>query len=379
MTIQKPLHELKVIIAHDWINGMRGGERVLSAILEIFPQAKIYTLLYIPNKSNKLIDSFPIKAHWANKFPLFRKYYRHFLPIFPLFMETFYVEEECDLLISSTHCLIKGIKTKNRPLHLSYYHSPMRYIYDQFDSYFVSIPQKIVGWIFRNFLQTYDRITNNSIDLFIANSEFVKKRIEKYYEQKSCVLHPFVDLEDFPKTPLYPKATGIDEYFIVVCALAPNKRVDLAIDAFSSPLLSHKKLKIIGDGQLEKKLKSNLAKNNITNIEFLGSLPRVELIKSLSQASALIFPGVEDFGITPLESLACFTPVIAFHAGGVLETLNEKVAEFFYEPSVDSLVQAILKFDPNKFKPKDLQERANQFSKQIFQSKLISLIQNTKR
>lgn len=370
--------KLKVIIGHDWINGMRGGERVLQAILELFPKAIIYTLFYEKNSSSKIIENHKIETHWINSIPFIRKNYRYFLPLFPFFMETWKIKEPCDLLITTSHCLIKGLHGNNTAPHVSYIHSPMRYIYDQFDSYFRVgkpwyHPQNIVATLLRPILQTYDRITNNKVDVFIANSSFVQKRILNYYNLESQVIHPFVDLEDFPLVP-----QSKEDYFIIISAMAPNKRIDLAINAFLQLKPKGLKLKIIGDGQLLDHFLPILEKKQAHNIEFLGSLPRKELIQYLAKAQALIFPGTEDFGITPLEALASFTPVIAYHAAGVLETLNSKVAVFFYQDTVESLVQAIIDFPQYSFIPQTLKQRAMDFSKQNFQKKIMEVIQQLK-
>lgn len=378
MSIRKrPWKDVNVVIAHDWINGMRGGERVLAALLELFPQAPIYTLFYTPEQVPEIFRKRTIIPHWSNSCSLIQKNYRYFLPFFPLFMETFSIKHPCDILISSNHCLIKGIKVPGDPFHVSYIHSPMRYIYDQFDSYFQSW-QRPLAYGIRDFLQTYDRISNNAIDLFLANSSFVQERIKNYYQKDSLVLYPFVDLEDFPQNPR-EKAQGLDAYYIMVSAMAPNKRLDLAIEAFSSPALSGKKLKIIGDGQLWHSLEALLRKKNAHNIEFLGPLPRKELIDYLARAQALIFPGVEDFGITPLESLASFTPVIAYYAAGVKETLNPRVAKFFHHPSGNALAQAVLEWEEEnssqRFNPWELKNQAMGFSKEKFQTSFLEILQ----
>lgn len=368
-------NKMKVVVFHDWVNGMRGGERVLEAILEMFPDATLYTLFYEKNSSSKIIEQRKIITHWANNIPFIRNNYRMFLPLFPFFMETFYLKDPADLVISTSHCVIKGFQNKASAYHISYIHSPMRYIYDQFDSYFVINrpwynPQRIVATLIRRFLQSWDRMSNNNVDYLISNSKFVQERIHYFYNLPSTIIHPFVDLEDFAYIDENnPNPIEKKNYFIMVTALAPNKRVDLAIEAFQA-LGPKYELIIIGVGQLEKELKDQ----NIPNITFLGSISRKVLIDYLSKAKALIFPGVEDFGITPLESLAALTPVIAFAKGGVLETLNNTVADFFYEENAQSLKIAIENFNDKRFNPKDLKDTAKKFSRDIFKEKFKQLI-----
>jgi glycosyltransferase involved in cell wall biosynthesis len=197
--------------------------------------------------------------------------------------------------------------------------------------------------------------------VMIANSAFVKSRIEKYYHQDSKVIHPFVDLKDF--RPLQNNNIQKEDFYLMVTAFAPNKRVDLAIEAFNK---MKKKLIIIGSGQQVDYLKSIAG----PTIKFLGNVSREKVIDSFFKARALIFPGVEDFGITPLESLASGTPVIAYKIGGVLETLNENVAHFFNEVSCDHLIEAVMEFEKKEFDPKVLFQRAEEFSKEKFKEEI---------
>ncbi len=347
--------------------GFRGGERVLEAIVELFPNAPIYTLIYKPGTTSNIIDSREIVTSKLNKFPNVYENYRKFLPLMPHFAETLKITHEADLVISSSHCVIKGVPKPKGSLHISYVHSPMRYIYDQFDAYFgesAPLYQRGLMKVIRPYLQKWDKDSNKNVDYFIANAEFVKKRIVDYYQRDAVVINPFVNIDEFNSFKL--DSTKKD-YFVVLSAFAPNKRVDLAIKAFNKLGL---KLKIIGSGQQEKQLREM----SNANIEFLGNLPRAEVIQILSGAQALIFPGVEDFGITPLEAMIVGTPVIAYAAGGVLETLNNKVADFFHELSEEALVAAIEKFQANRFKREDLVSRAHDFSKTQFQKKLMTFI-----
>jgi glycosyltransferase involved in cell wall biosynthesis len=355
---------VKVVLLHDWLTGHRGGERVLDAFCEMFPEAPIYTLIHIPGSTTPLIENRKIVTSWINNFPDINEGYRKYLPLFPLAADTLKITEQADLVISSSHCVIKGVKKPFGAKHLSYVHSPMRYIYDQFDNYFgKEAPwwQTLGAKAFRPYLQTWDKISNDNVDLMIANSSFVQNRIHKIYEKDSTVVHPFVDLKDFASVQKNPPAK--EDFYLMVTAFAPNKKVGLAIEAFNR--LGYN-LKIVGSGQQAVYLKGQ-ARNNV---RFLGNLPREKVIDLMAQAKGFIFPGVEDFGITPLESLAAGTPLIALKEGGVLETLNDDVCEFFTETTVGALIDAINRFESRSFDKSTMQKRAGQFSREIFISKM---------
>ncbi|MFZ9001008.1 MAG: glycosyltransferase [Bacteriovoracaceae bacterium] len=351
---------MKVVLLHDWLVGYRGGERVLEALCELYPDAPIYTLIHEKNSTSALIESKNIIPSFLNKVPGIFKHYRKFLPLFPKAAESLQIEQ-ADLVISSSHCVIKGVKKPSKAKHISYIHSPMRYIYDQFDVYFgqnAPFYQRMGAKVFRDYLTNWDLDSNENIDLLVANSRFVQQRIKTYYHKDSTVIHPFVDLKDFNQLE-----NKKEDYFVMVTAFAPNKRVDLAIKAFNNTGLN---LRIIGSGQQEEELKAMSS----DNIHFLGNVSRQEVIQNLSGARALIFPGVEDFGITPLEALASGTPVIAYGKGGVLETLNDDVAVFFNEATPESLMDAIKSFEAKNWDQQKLIQRANQFSKESFQKNI---------
>lgn len=359
---------MKVVLLHDWLTGFRGGERVLEVFCEMFPEAPLYTLLYDHGSTSKIIENRVIKTSFLNKIPHISKHYRKFLPLFPLAADLLKVTEQADLVLSSSHCVIKGVQIPSNAKHLCYIHSPMRYVYDQFENYFgphAPLAQRMGAHFFRNYLQTWDKISNNNVDHFVANSHFVKQRINDYYHTDASVVHPFVDLADFDFLRTNPPAK--EDYYLMVTAFAPNKRVDLAIEVFNR---CQKKLKIIGSGQQLAYLKS-IANNNI---EFLGNCDRESVIDTMAKAKGFIFPGVEDFGITPLEAMCAGTPVIAFKAGGVLETLNDDIAQFFVEPTTDSLLEAINVFEKRTIPKSALIKRAEEFSKESFKRKILNEI-----
>lgn len=362
---------MRTVLLHDWLTGFRGGERVLEALCELFPDAPIYTLIHQPGSTSTTIERRPIHTSFLNHIPGIYSQYRKFLPIFPRAAESLTIPDDVDLVVSSSHCVIKGVRKPPKAMHVSYLHSPMRYLYDQYDTYFgPDSPwlQRTLMPIFRPHLTEWDLLSNANVDHMIANSSFVRERIQKYYKRDSTVIHPFVDLPDFRALQRRPPAK--EDFFLMVTAFAPNKRTDLAIEAFRG---TGRKLKIIGSGQQEAQLRELAGSHS--EIEFLGNLNRAEVVDHYARARALIFPGVEDFGITPLESLAAGTPVIAFRAGGVLETLNDSTAVFFDEPTAESLRQALTTFEKTEFPAARLHARAEEFSRETFKEQFMTFVQ----
>lgn len=360
----------RVVILHDWLTGFRGGERVLEAICELFPEAPIYTLLHVKGSTSPLIESREIVTSFLNRVPGARDNYRKFLPLMPLAAERLRITHPADIVISSSHCVIKGVPKPQGSKHLSYVHSPMRYIYDQFENYFghTRLPVRLAANLCRPYLQFWDRESNRNVDQMIGNSDFVARRIEAFYHRDAKVIHPFVDLSDFRRVQSDPPPK--ENFFLMVTAFAPNKKVDLALQAFRQ--LKGLQLKIVGSGSREETLRLKALGGE--NVQFLGNVSRDRIVDLMARALGFVFPGVEDFGITPLESLAAGTPVIAYRAGGVLETLTPKTAVFFNEADVSSLVRALESYQPGGFDRADLLGRAEQFSKQHFQAQFLAAV-----
>ncbi len=354
-----------MVLLHDWLTGLRGGERVLEAFCEMFPQAPLYTLLHKKGTLPPSIEERKIVTSFLGRLPGTHRHYRKMLPLFPAAVQSMKIAEKADLVLSSSHCVIKGLTRPKGAKHLCYLHSPMRYIYDQFSCYFgphAPLYQRLGMKIFRKFLTRWDMGSNQNVDVMVANSGFVRQRVQKYYGRDCHVVHPFVELEDFREGNQAPPDK--QDFYLMLGAFAPNKRVDLAIETFNR--LPFKKLKIIGSGPGENALKVK-AKNNI---QFLGTLPRREVIDHLFKAKAFLLPGVEDFGITPLEALAAGTPVIARAEGGVLESMNHQTAVFFHKASADDLTKAIESFEKKSFQRDVLYNRAKEFSKERFKKQM---------
>lgn len=346
----------KIALVHDWLTGMRGGEKVLEIFCDFFPNAPIYTLIHLKGRISPKIESHKIIPSFIQKLPFAEKKYRYYLPLMPRAIETFDLSSY-DLVISTSHCVAKGVKVKKDALHICYCHTPMRYIWDQYDHYFghkeAHFILRSLMKILRPSLQKWDQESSKKVNFFLANSNYVKDRIKKYYFQDSQVIYPPVDTQFFIPEFNDQKSPS---FYLIVSALAPYKKIDLAIEAFN---ICKAPLKIIGTGQWEKKLKKMADKN----IEFLEWKSNAELKWYYQHSKALIFPGTEDFGIVPLEAMACGTPVIAYAQGGALESILEnKTGLFFREAEPNSLLNALERFNLLHWDKKFLREHALKFS-----------------
>ena len=366
MSIAPQQWGIKVALVHDWLNGMRGGEKCLEVLCEMFPNADLYTLIYEKGKLSKIIESKNITTSFIQQMPFGLKKYRYYLPLFPFAIEQFNLNGY-DLILSSSHCVAKGVKNNDSSYHLSYVHTPMRYVWDQFDTYFrhsrASIMVKIGAEVTRSYLQKWDKQTSKRVDTFVCNSQNVRRKISDYYNRESHVVHPPVDLSFFR-----PGAAK-ESFYLMVGAFAPNKRVDLAVKAFNHLKLP---LKIAGTGQDEAYCRS-IAEENI---EFHGTLSNKKLLELYQQARALVFPGEDDFGITPLEAQACRTPVIAFASGGALETVTEETGVFFEEQKVESLITAIKEMERSwkSFAPEAFKQQMSRFGRGHYKEQIAHAI-----
>ena len=345
---------MKVALVHDWLTGMRGGERVLEAFCELFPNAEIFTLFHFKGTVSPLIESHKINTSFLQGFA-HRKWYRYLLPFMPSAIESLNVKG-FDLVISLSHCVAKGVIPEQNACHVCYCLTPMRYIWDRQEDYFSKKASGFPFSLINSKLRKWDRLSSSRVQHFIAISQFVQKRIERYYNRKAEVIYPFI------KTCLFHKKERISDYYLVVSAFAPYKRIDLAIQACN---YLRWPLKIIGDGQEETRLRKLAGKT----VEFLGWQPDEIVRQYLSGCKALLFCGIEDFGLLPLEAMASGRPVIAFDAGGALETVVAgETGEFFQQQTADSLIKALLRFETEapKFDSSVIQHYVTKFDKSIF-------------
>jgi glycosyltransferase involved in cell wall biosynthesis len=354
---------VRVALVHDWLVTWRGGEKVLAALGELFPEAPIYTLFHEPGAMPAAIERHPIVSSFLDRLPFARQRHRQFLPLMPAAIRALDLGP-VDLVISSSHCVAKGVRIPPGARHLSYVHAPLRYMWDRFDDYFgpgrASKPVRLAASAVRPAFQAWDVATAASVDRFVANSAHVASQIAERYQRFATVLHPPVELDRFVDGAL--DGLGQGGYFLCLGALAPYKRIDLAIEAFARLGLP---LWIGGSGQSEAWL-SGLP----PNVKVLGQVPDAELPALYRGARALVFPGLEDFGITPLEAQACGRPVIAFGAGGALETVTSRTGVFFAEQTVEALVQAVRAFDAfeRTFSPAAARAQASRFTRAAFQA-----------
>ena len=339
----------RVAVIHDWLTGMRGGEAVLEGILDLVPGAELFTLFHFKGTVSEKIEARTIHTSSLQKYAT-KDNYRKLLPLFPRAVKEWDLEK-FDLVISSSHAAAKGVDAKGRP-HLCYCHTPMRYIWDRFDDYFPRGAQRMAMKLIAPRLRRWDVATAQNVTQFVANSNFVKDRIQRYYDRDAHIVHPFVD-DEFLSAPL---ANERDDYHIVVSALVPYKKIELAV-------ATGKKLLIIGDGPL----RAELERRAHPNVELAGYVSRSRIIERLSRARSLILPGIEDFGITPLEAMAVGTPVVALRGGGVLDTVVEgESGIFFSEPAVESLIDAMEKAESRTWDRAAIRAHAAKFSRARF-------------
>lgn len=364
------LHLMNVAIVHDWLTGMRGGEKCLEVLCELFPDAPIYTLLHNKGAMSPLIESKKIVTSFIDSLPKKTEKYRSYLPLFPVAMEQFDFSE-FDLVISTSHAVAKNAKVRKDALHICYCHTPMRYVWEMYDQYFgratAGIAPRTAMKLLRPFLQSWDVKTANRVHYYIANSENVRKRIQRYYNRDAAVIFPPVDTDQFTVS------TADDGYFLMVTALVPYKRVDLAIDVFNR---TGKTLYIVGKGTETAKLQS-MAKSNI---EFLGWRSDDDLARLYAGCKGLIFPGEEDFGIVPLEAMATGKPVVAFGKGGALETvIDGKTGIFFFEQTAESLYAALQNLNDIPVNPAEIRAHAMKFSRPVYKQAMKDFINDKVR
>ncbi len=359
----------KVAVIHDWLNGMRGGEKVLEAILDLFPNADIFTLFLDADRISDKIKSHPIVTSSLNKRNWIKKRYRSFLPMLPAAVESFDLKGY-DLVISSSHCVAKGIIPEPDTLHVSYIHSPMRYIWDQYDAYFghlKGLKRSIVSTMTSR-LRVWDVTSAARVDRFIANSTFVRSRIQKFYRRDAAVLNPPIDTDFYAPAPKSDPPSSRD-FFLTVSALVPYKRIDLLIEGFNR---TGDKLVIIGKGPEEKRLKG-LAKSNI---HFKKDLAASELRDLYRNAKAFVYAGIEDFGMAFVEAMACGTPVVAFRRGGILDIVtDDHFGVLFGDQSVEALIQSLEVFKGKDYEPDLLRKRSLDFSEPVFKDRFHRLLE----
>ncbi len=354
----------RIALVHDWLVGMRGGEKVFEVLCELFPDADVFTIAYEPSRVSETIRRMRVHAPTLTaKCKFLRRHYRWLLPIMPSLIEEFDLKDY-DLIISTSHCVAKGVKVPEKVPHLCYCFTPMRYIWDKYNDYFGS-HKRLAAWVMPFFVESlreWDVKTSASVRQFITSSEYVRDRIRRYYMREAIILPPPVDCARFA---LPRKA---EDYYLLVGALEPYKRVDVAVRAFNELGLP---LKIVGTGSEAR----SLAKLAGPNVEFVGWVDDDKLPEYYAGARAFVFPSDEDFGIVPLEAAAAGCPVIAYRHGGALETVKEgKTGVFFDEQTPESLAAAVRTFEPEKFDESVMRNHAALYNYSVFRKKISDLI-----
>lgn len=356
---------MKTALSHDWLNGMRGGEKCLEAIGELYPDAVIHTLFHQKGKLSPGIARHEIRTSPVQGFPGVFGRYRYYLPFFPAAVETFDLRGY-DLVVSTSHCVAKGIRRVKPGVHVCYCFTPMRYAWGFFDEYFgkKSGAARAVIRFFMARLRDWDRRTSDRVDRFIAISQHVRERILRHYGRDAEVIYPPADTIFYTPSPETPR----EDFYLVVSALVPYKRVDLAVRALGK---LGRRLVVIGDGPELEALK-RIARPGTT---FLGWQSDESIRDHYRRARALVFPGEEDFGIVPVEAQACGLPVVAYGRGGALETvLRRETGLFFAELTEEALCGTIEEFERTKFLPELARRNAERFSRDRFKTQIRAAI-----
>jgi glycosyltransferase involved in cell wall biosynthesis len=361
---------MRIALVHDYLVQCGGAERVLECFCELYPEAPIFTLVYNKKLMHGEFEGKDIRTSFIQKLPFASKRHRIFPPLMPMAIEQFNFSDY-DLVLSDSSSFAKGIITGPETLHICYMHTPMRYAWDDCQKYteefyFPRAIKKIVPF-FMNYIRIWDRVSASRPDIIIANSNFISKRIKKYYKRDSVVIHPPVSLSEFSISD------EVGDYFLAVGRLMTYKRFDIVIEAFNKLGL---KLKVIGRGPELEKMKK-IANDNI---EFLGRVPDVELAKYYSRCQAFIFPQEEDFGITAIEAMASGRPLIAYRGGDIPEHMEEgKTGLFFENQTVEDIVDTVKRFKVSDYDPNFIREKSKKFDKKLFKDRIKNYVEERYR
>ena len=367
------LSGLRIALVHDWFTGFGGREQVLKALADLFEQADVHVLFYLPEQMPAFLNGHRVYTSFMQKLPALRNNYRYYLPLMPIAAERLNVQEY-DLVISSSHCTAKGVRKNRSAIHICYCHTPMRDCWQKSEAGAIRNTwpmwsQVAAGGVLR-YLRQWDRKTSDRVDQFVANSSTVRERIKQFYGREAMVIHPPVDCDHFAIN----KHTG--EFYLIVGNLMAYKRIDLAMEACRQ---ANRKLIVIGDGPEGRRLRAAGTKG----IDFLGYQPDEVVADYMSRCLAFLMPGEEDFGITAVEAQAAGRPVIALARGGALDSVRalgqaeKPTGVLFDQANPSAMANAMAAFEHNaeKFNPEQIREHAMDFDKSIFVQKFIDLVQ----
>jgi glycosyltransferase involved in cell wall biosynthesis len=364
---------MRVAIIHEWFDTVAGSEKVLEQILNLFPNSDLFVLVdFMPDLERSLVRGRHVRTSFIQGLPGARKNFRNYLPLMPFAVEQFDLSGY-DLVISNSHAVAKGVLTGPDQLHVCYCHSPMRYAWDLQHQYLIEsgLERGFKGLLARivlHYLRLWDVRTAHGVNHFVTNSRFIARRVQKVYHRDSHVIYPPVKVDAFTLE------TSKESFFLTASRMVPYKRMDLIVEAFSR--LPQHRLVVIGDGPDFEKVRAKAG----PNVQMMGFQSFEVLRDHMQRARAFVFAAEEDFGITPVEAQACGTPVIAFGKGGSLETVLEGVTGlFFQEQTVESLLEAITRFESSHFDPVQIRAHAEGFSEVRFRAEFLAFVESAVR
>jgi glycosyltransferase involved in cell wall biosynthesis len=353
---------MRVALVHDWLNGMRGGEKVLEAFIEMWPHSTIFTLFHQRGRVSPLIESQRIVVSWLDRIPGIYRCYRNLLPLFPSAIESLDVRDH-DLIVSSSHAVAKGVRSGNAP-HICYCHTPMRYIWDAESDYRMGGLKRAVFRSLRGRLRRWDVDSSRRVDRFIANSHFVQDRIRRYYGRESVVVPPPIDTGFFNPSDSQER----EDFYLAVGALVPYKRFDLLVRAFNT---QGKRLIVAGSGPDERKLRALAA----SNVDVRGWVSNEGLRRLYRTARALVYAGCEDFGMVAVEAQSCGCPVIAYQAGGMAETVDEGTNGLLFGSQTEhAVIGAVRRFESMNWPRERVTQGVEEFSREAFKVKIRGIL-----
>ncbi|WP_461488866.1 glycosyltransferase family 4 protein [Pontibacter sp. HJ8] len=365
------MRNLKVAIVHEWFVDYSGSEKVVEQLLNIYPEATLFSVIdYMPDHLRRHLHHKKVNTTFIQKLPFAKKQYRNYLVLMPLAIEQLNVSE-FDLVISSSHAVAKGVLTHANQVHVCYCHSPIRYAWDLYHQYIheAGLNKGVKGFLAKlilHYIRNWDYTTANRVDYFVANSNYIARRIHKVYNKKATVIYPPVDVTGFELVD------EKEDFYVTVSRMVPYKKIDIIVEAFRG--MPDKKLIIIGDGPDFNKIKSKATRN----VTLMGYQPFDVLKSHMQRAKAFIFAAEEDFGITPVEAQACGTPVIAFARGGAVETVIDGITGIlFHEQTATALLDALRQFEEGGliFNAHTIRENASRFSTDVFKKTIASFIE----
>lgn len=359
---------MRVALVHDWLTGMRGGEKVLEVLCELYPETDLFTLVHVKGSVAPTLERQRVHPSIVQALPGVARHYRSYLPLFPTAVELFDLDGY-DLVLSTSHCAAKSVIAPGAR-HICYCHTPMRYAWDLFDDYFGParvgrVPSAVLGVVMRH-LARWDRDTAHRVSRYLANSHHVASRIRRYYNRGAKVVYPPVDTAFFRPDGRVP-----EDYFLIVSALVPYKRIDMAIEASRQAGV---RLKVVGDGPEQARLAASAG----PHVEWLGTRTDEEIRDLYRGARAVLLPGEEDFGIVPVEAQACGRPVVALGRGGALETVEPGVSGLLVdEPTSDAFATALRAISDISFDPAVIRQRAERFARDRFAGEMRAVVAET--